>query len=269
MRESLRQLRVIRDLRRHLMPREVPQLRGWGLAVRHVPGAWKGSDFYDFLSLPDGRILLVLAGGSDQGAPATALAAVLRATLRSCPLSSGQERQPFCPFQQPGLQPPHIALGHVNQVLAENSLEEQYLTAFCALLEPGSGTFLYANAGHPWPRVWRAATRALEPLTGPADLPLGLHRTATYHKRRLELDTGDLVLLASEEVCAARSPGDGSVGSGALDEAIADAAADGPDAVVEAAMNELTRFFGRRRPSGDLTIIAARRAPDTGSTSLL
>ena len=54
MRESIRQLRQIRELRRHLMPRDIPQPRGWRVAIRHSPGAWKGSDFYDFLNLPDG-----------------------------------------------------------------------------------------------------------------------------------------------------------------------------------------------------------------------
>jgi sigma-B regulation protein RsbU (phosphoserine phosphatase) len=251
------------------MPREVPQLRGWRLAIRHTPGAWKGSDFYDFLSLPDGRLMLMLAGGSAQGAPATALAAVLRVTLHSCPLSSGRERLPFCPCQEPALQPPHVLLGHVNQVLAENSLEEQYLTAFCALLEPASETFLYANAGHPWPRVWRATARTVEPLTGPADLPLGLHHTTTYHKRRLELDSGDLLLLASEEIIAARSPWDEAFGAGALDEAMSSAAADGPDAVVDAVMNDLMQFVGRRRPSGDLTMVAVQKCSDVGPIPLL
>jgi len=269
MRESIRQLRLIRDLRQHLLPREVPQIGGWRIAVRQTPGAWKGSDFYDFLSLPDGRLLLVVAGGSDQGAPATALAAMLRMILHSCPLSSGQERLPFCPFQQPGLQPPHILLGHVNQVLAENSLEEQYLTAFCALLEPQSGTLLYANAGYPCPRFWRGTSRAVEPLTGPADLPLGLHHTTTYHKRRLELDASDLLLLVGEEVTAARSPWDEAFGAGALDEAFAAAAADGPEAVVDTVMNELLQFVGRRRPSGDLTVVAVQRGSSVGPIPLL
>jgi sigma-B regulation protein RsbU (phosphoserine phosphatase) len=263
---------MFRELRRHLLPRDVRQPRGWRLAVRQTPGAWKGSDFYDFLSLPDGRLLLVLTGGSDQGAPATALAAMVRVVLHSCPLSSGRERMPYCPLQEPVLQPPHILLGHLNQVLAENSLEEQYLTAFCGLIGPGSGTLLYANAGHPWPRVWRAAARAVEPVSGQADLPLGLHHTTTYRKRRLELDPGDLFLLASEEVIAARSPWDEAFGAGALDDALAAVAADGPDAVVETTMNELTQFVGRRRPSGDLTLVAVQRVsdaePDSGSASV-
>jgi sigma-B regulation protein RsbU (phosphoserine phosphatase) len=267
MKEPIRQLRLIRELRRHLLPRRVPRPHGWRLAVRYAPGRWSGSDFYDFLSLPDGRLLSLLAGGSDQGAPATALVAVFRAVLHSCPLSSGHERLPFCPLHQPALQPPHILLGHLNRVLAENSLDEQYLTAVCALIAPGDGSVLYANAGHPPPRLWRAAARAVEPVSGPAGLPLGLDPGATYHKRRLELAAGDLLLWVSEEVTAARSPWGEAFGAGPLDEAIAAAAEQGADAAADAVMAQLVQFVGRRRPAGDLTLLAMQREPDCAETA--
>jgi serine phosphatase RsbU (regulator of sigma subunit) len=146
--------------------------------------------------------------------PATVLAATLRVVLHSCPLGSGRERQPFCPLRQPALQPPHVLLGHLNRVLAENSLKEQYLTAFCALIAPDDGTVLYANAGYPPPRRWRATARAVEPVSGPVGWPLGLDPGATYHKRRLELAPGELLLLASEAFTAAHSPWGESFGAG-------------------------------------------------------
>jgi sigma-B regulation protein RsbU (phosphoserine phosphatase) len=267
MNELVRQMRSIRDLRRHLLPRHVAHPPGWRLAVWHASGRWSGSDYYDFLSLPDGRLLTLLAGGSDQGAPVTALVAMLHVVMHSCPLSSGQDRLPFCPLQQPALQPPHVLLGHLNRVLVENSLEEQYLNAYCALIAPGDGAVLFANAGHPPPRCWRAAPRAVEPVAGPAGMPLGLDPSATYHKRRLELAPGDLLLLTSEGVIAARSPWGEAFGAGALDETLVAAADEGADAVADAVMSEVERFLGRSRPAGDLTVLAVRREPECAETA--
>ena len=159
MRERVRQLRMIGEWQRHLLPRELPQLPGWHIAGHYTAGPWPGGDYYECLRLPDGRILVLVADASDQGAPAAALVAMVRVVLHSCPLASGVERLPFCPLHETLVQPPHILLGHLNRVLVENSLEEQFLTAFGGVLNPAAGTFHYANAGHPAPRWWRAAGR--------------------------------------------------------------------------------------------------------------
>ncbi len=259
MHETIRQLQLLGELRRHLLPRHAPELPGWQIAVRHRIGRWAGGDYYDFLPQPDGRLLLLVAGGSDQGAPATALMAMLRVVTHSCPLSSGQDRTPFCPMLQPALQPPHVLLGHLNRVLAENSLEEQYLTAFCALLDPSDGSVQYASAGHPPPRVWRAGRNAAEVVGGPVGLPLGLEPTAAYHKRHLELGPGDLLLLYSEGVRSDPNPRGEVFGVRRLDEVLGGFAAAGAEAVAEEAMTGLKAFLGVEEPADDLTLLVVQR----------
>src|SRR5262249_4544217 len=155
--------------------------------------------------LPDGRLFVLIADASDQGAPSAALVAIVRVVLHSCPLSSGVERLPFCPFSQPLIQPPHILLGHLNRILAENSLQEQFLTAFCGVFDSVDGIFHYANAGHPAPRWWRASTGEVEPLRDAAGLPLGVDSKASYHHKRIEIEPGDLLILYSDGLTAAQN----------------------------------------------------------------
>src|SRR5262249_45073704 len=150
------------QLHRQLLPDGIPQRQGWHVAVYYSAGFWPGSDYYDVLSLPNGHLLFLIADASDQGAPSTALALMVRVILHSCPLSSGVNRVPFCPFSAPSIQPPHILLGHLNHVLAENALKEQFMTAFCGVLDPETGSLLYANAGHSYPRWWRASQRNVQ-----------------------------------------------------------------------------------------------------------
>ena len=61
MRELQRQLQTLGELQRHLLPREIPQPVGWQIAVHYAVSRWPGGDYYDFLPLPDGRILLLVA----------------------------------------------------------------------------------------------------------------------------------------------------------------------------------------------------------------
>jgi sigma-B regulation protein RsbU (phosphoserine phosphatase) len=259
MSELQRQLQSIGELQRHLLPRQIPQPQSWHIAAHYAVGRWPGGDYYDFLRLPDGRILLLVADASDQGAPSAALVAVTRSVLHSCPLSSGTERLPFCPFSEPLIQPPHILLGHLNRVLVENSLEEQFLTAFCGVLNPLDGTFHYANAGHPAPRWWRASSRAVESLRDAAGLPLGVDPKASYHHKRIEIEPGDVVLLYSDGLTAALNPHGEMFGCGRLDDALREAAIDGAEAVKSAVLAQLGHFLGEREPEDDVTLVILER----------
>jgi sigma-B regulation protein RsbU (phosphoserine phosphatase) len=259
MQEMLRQLHTVRELQRHLLPRRVPQAAGWDLAAHHATGPWPGGDYYDFLLLPDGRVLVLVADASDQGAPAAALVAMVRVVLHSCPLSSGVERLPFCPLHQPGMQPPHVLLGHLNRVLAENSLEEQFMTAFCGLLSPADGNFHYANAGHPYPRWWRASSGIIEPLRDAVGLPLGVDSGASYHHKRIDLGAGDALVLYSDGLTAAQNHRGQAFGWERLDGAVRRAAGAGAAAIRAEVLAALDLFLDGREIQDDVTLVVVVR----------
>jgi sigma-B regulation protein RsbU (phosphoserine phosphatase) len=259
MQELLRQLRAVGELQERLLPRRLPQPDGWHLAAHYAVGRWPGGDYYDVLPLPDGRLLLVIADTSDQGAPSTALVAVVRVVLHSCPPSSGEERLPFCPFREPAVQPPHILLGHLNRVLVENSLEEQFLTAFCGVLDPVDGNFHYANAGHPAPRWWRAGSGKIEGIRDASGLPLGVDSRASYHHKRIVIEPGDVLVLYSDGVTAALNDRGQMFGCERLDAALSESAAHGAEAVKTAVFARLNDFLDGRHPEDDVALLIIER----------
>jgi serine phosphatase RsbU (regulator of sigma subunit) len=259
MQEILRQLHTIRDWQRHLLPRHLPHPAGWKLAAHYAAGPWPGGDYYDFVTLPDGRVLVLVGDASDQGAPAAALMGMVRVVLHSCPLSSGVERLPFCPLHEPGMQPPHILLGHLNRILAENSLEEQFLTAFCCLLDPVDGNVHYANAGHPFPRLWRAAVGIVEPLQDAVGLPLGVDSRASYHHKRINLRKGDALVLYSDGLTADQNDRGQTFGWERLDDALRRAAGEGAERIKAEVLDALNRFLDGREIQSDVTLVVAVR----------
>jgi sigma-B regulation protein RsbU (phosphoserine phosphatase) len=257
MHELQRQLQTLGELQRHLLPREIPRPVGWQIAAHYA--GWPGGDYYDLLPLPDGRILLLVADASDQGAPSAALVAMVRVVLHSCPLSSGVERLPFCPFCEPSSQPPHILLGHLNEVPVENSLEEQFLTAFCGILNPVDGTFHYSNAGHPAPRWWRASSRVVESLRHASGLPLGVNRKASFHHKRIEIEPGDLILLYTDGLTAAQNDQGQMFGCERLDDALREAAPHGAEAVKSRVLAKLEDFLDGKDLEDDVTLLILER----------
>jgi phosphoserine phosphatase RsbU/P len=203
--------------------------------------------------------VLLVADASDQGGPAAALVAMTRVVMHPCPLNCGVARQPFCPIGGEVVQAPHVILGNLNRVLAENSLEEQCLTAFCAVLSPVEGTLHYANAGHPPPLWWRAARGRLEAVRDALGMPLGLDPGSTYHHRRLVIEPGDLLICYSDGLTAAQSARGEIFGTDRLDEAIRELAPRGAEAVRTGLVARLDQFLGSQGPRDDVTLVVVQR----------
>jgi serine phosphatase RsbU (regulator of sigma subunit) len=241
---------------RPVSPQALPRPAGWDLVAYGGAGLWPAADCSDFLTLPDGRVLLLVAQARDRGAAAAAAVAVVRALLHACPLSSGRERLPFCPFTAPATQPPHVLLGHLNRVLAEAALDRPSLAAFCGVLDPADGTFDYGNAGHHNPRWWRAARRGVESLEddGP---PLGANPRTFYHGKRIEISPGDVLVLGGDGPAAAPGPGDGPCRREDIAEALYESAAQGAEAVATGILARLQDGRGAR-DDAPLVVIGRR-----------
>ena len=255
------QLRQISELQRHLLPRELPQPSGWRIAVYQTPGAWPSGDYYDVLSLPDGRLVLVMADASGHGGVPAVMMALARVTLHVCPLTSGVDRQPFCPIQAM-VQPPHMALGHLNRVLHENSLEGHFMTAFDAILNPHTGSLQFANAGHLPPRWWHNHDRIVESLANPSGLPLGLLPDTTYALERIEMGSGDALILFTDGLTEAQNAAGKLFGTKRLDAALRESSQRGADGIRAGLLDRLDVFLGGCLPHDDLTFLVLERVAE-------
>ena len=102
---------------------------------------------------------------------------------------------------------PSTALTTLNRNLAGRFPLGRFITAFFGVLDPRSGAFEYANAGHNYPLVIRSGGR-IEELRGSA-LVLALRQNIRYPLQTTTLAEGDLLVLFSDGVTeAAQSNGE-------------------------------------------------------------
>jgi phosphoserine phosphatase RsbU/P len=259
MENLMQDLHTIGAMQRNLLPRTIPQPIGWSIAVHSQVGTWPGGNYYDFLPLADGRIVFVLADASDQGGPAAALAAIVRASMHSCPLTSGRERSPFCPLHGDVVQTPHMILENLNHVILENSLERQSMSVFCGIWSPEEGTCHFANAGHPSPRWWHARSRTVETLRYAVGLPLGIDARAAYHHKRIDIEPGDVLVFYATGITAAANRQYECFGCERLDAQLRTFASQGADAVKKAILSAWEDFLGRNASPDDMTLIIVQR----------
>jgi serine phosphatase RsbU (regulator of sigma subunit) len=150
-----------------------------------------GGDFYDFFDLEDGRLGVVVGDATGKGMPAALVAEatsnMLRAVAQALDSSS-----------------PGEILERVNETLLARIPPNMFVTCFYAILDPDSGSLMYANAGHDLPYLHRSGDDA-EKLRA-RGMPLGLMSGMGYEEKEVTLEAGDIALLYSDGLVEAHDP---------------------------------------------------------------
>lgn len=179
------QLGLAADLQRRLLP-TLPASDGrieWAAALK--PAGLIGGDFYDLVTFPDRRQMLLVADVSGKGIPAAMALSTLRAAFRAYATAEAA---------------PADVLTRISTALHGQWGGSPYLTALVALVDPGDGVLRYANAAHPTGIVvGPTGTRLLEPLDPPAALLPGV----VYHERAVGIGAGDLCVFVSDGITEA------------------------------------------------------------------
>jgi anti-sigma regulatory factor (Ser/Thr protein kinase) len=123
------------------------------------------------------------------------------------------------------------------------------------VLEPATGTFRFANAGHNLPYVRTGDGSAELRATG---MPLGLLPGIVYEETEAQLEPGQTMLLHSDGVAEAHGPAKEMFGFPRLQDVVG--ARSGRGEVIDRVLTELGRFTGSDwEQEDDITLVALTR----------
>jgi serine phosphatase RsbU (regulator of sigma subunit)/anti-sigma regulatory factor (Ser/Thr protein kinase) len=235
------ELRVAQLIQQQFLPRDVPAPEGWSVAPYYRPAREVGGDFYDFIALPEGRIGLVVGDVTDKGVPAAMVMATTHSILRT---------------EAPRLVDPGAVLRRANDLLCAEMPPNMFVTCLYAVLDPATGDFRFANAGHNLPCI-RTAAGVVEPrATG---MPLGLLEGIEYEEQEVTIAPGSTVLLYSDGVVEAHDPDRELYGFPRIRALVGDTSPD--DAVIPRVLDDLERFTGTDwEQEDDITLVSISRA---------
>jgi steroid delta-isomerase-like uncharacterized protein len=241
MRQSTEQeLRLARSIQRASLPKEVPTLEGWQISPFYRPAREVGGDFYDFHPLSEGRLGLVVGDATGKGVPAALVMSTTCGMLRLAAQSSSS---------------PGEMLQRVNETLFPYIPSNMFVTCFYAVLEPGSGSLTYANAGHDLPYLHHSGE--CEELRA-RGMPLGLMPGMGYEEDEIVLDAGEAALFYSDGLVEAHDPKGEMFGFPRLRALIAEHAEE--RSLGDFLLEELYAFVGEGwEQEDDITLLTLRR----------
>jgi len=168
-----------------LFPQSFPTNMGLEFSAVCVPARGISGDYYDVISLPDGRLAFAIADVSGKGISAAILMSNVHAVLRML-ASSGRA--------------PGSLFADLNRHLLQVSGNSQFITLFYAEWDRATRRLHYINAGHLPSLLLGGRERLRLGASGP---PLGLLEDAAYTAGEVELSPGDLLALYSDGVTEA------------------------------------------------------------------
>jgi PAS domain S-box-containing protein len=220
----------------------MPQVRNFDVGLVEAPASEPGlvgGDFWDVLTLPDGRVFVLIGDVAGKGIVAAGMTETVRSMVRA-----------FASIDPM----PAFVLRKTNELLLREP-SEVFTTALVAVIDPDSGRVAFGSAGHPGPTLLGTSTcRVVNPSYGP---PLGTF-AAEYPTTEVELGAGEYLILYTDGVTEARSGAELFGEQGVVRAGCELRGADAQD-VAEEIARSATSFASELMD--DLQVLVLRRAP--------
>lgn len=184
-----RDLQIARTVQESFLPQELPNKAGYQFAAHYDSAQEVGGDFYDFISLSEDQLAILMGDVSGKGVPAALFMARLMSDFRFVSLSEDE---------------PKDILAKVNDILVKRSRRGMFVTIIYIILDMLKGRITYSSAGHLPPLMVKVNGKTHR-LVSESGVPLGIAEGQTFAQDSLPLEEGDVLLLYTDGLLEARN----------------------------------------------------------------
>jgi sigma-B regulation protein RsbU (phosphoserine phosphatase) len=236
------ELEVAREIQLAMLPSGTYTVGNVEICGVTRPANTVGGDFYDVLTLRDGRIIVTIGDVAGKGSPAALLMALLLAVMRT--------------LVDEELDPPSL-VERLNVQICRHSPSSRFITLFYAVFNPSTGSLTYVNAGQNPPLIRRRNGR-YERLGG-TGVALGMFDHSVFGAVETMLDEGETLVLYSDGITEAEDPSGQPFEESGLELVVERYANAGPGDICAQAVKAVEAHAKDSRFTDDLTILVLKR----------
>jgi sigma-B regulation protein RsbU (phosphoserine phosphatase) len=244
-RKMERELALAGKVQASFLPSDLPAAAGWQIAAALKPARQTSGDFYDAISLPDGRLGLLVADVVDKGVGAALFMALSWILVRTYALEHPTR--------------PELVLSAVNHRILTETDTGQFVTIFYGILDPATGTLTYCNAGHPPPFLFGAEHGDVARPLSRTGMALGVVETVTWEQATVQLGAGDVLVLYSDGVADAENEQEAFFGRERLEASVRANLGHSAQEIQDALLTEIEEFAGEALQFDDVTLMVVVR----------
>lgn len=238
------QLEAARRIQTALLPKESPRVDGFEMAGISEPAEAVGGDYFDFLSSPEGRLLVAVGDVEGHGPAAAMMMAVAAGSVRTAfELGDDSGR----------------VLTRVNSVLEHFPPRNTMMTMLLVEPDAETKTLRYATAAHPHGYLLGADGTLKLRLNVGNDIPLGVMANHKYTcSETISLSPGDMILIVSDGVLECGVSRQQKFGEQRLLRAVMQNFDASPAAIVSGVLTAANDFREGQPAEDDITVVLVR-----------
>ena len=231
-------------VQKRLYPASDPDIPGYDLAGAVFPAEATSGDYYDFVPLPDGTVVIVVADVSGHGLGPALVMAETRAYLRSLTRTTDDLVT--------------ITSG-LNDFLHADLQDNHFVTMLIARLDPSDGRLDFVNAAHPAGAIVTDSGELVASLPSKC-LPLGMFGDIwKCVLQQAEIGAGEIAVFATDGVLECESPDGEEFGGDRLLEVVSRHRRATAAEIVAEVHRAVREFREGERQEDDVTVVVCKR----------
>ncbi|PNV76066.1 SpoIIE family protein phosphatase [Leptospira inadai] len=245
-----REIEIAKELQRSLLPRKIPDQKGYEFGGLMIPAAGVGGDYYDFITDPaDNETYICIGDVSGKGVPAGIVMATVRTVIHSL-----VRRNPST----------WEIIGTVNTYLYQNYFKDSLFPRFMSLTmihwNRNGNRFLFSGGGQGSIFVYRDVSGVLEEIsTGGIVLGIDSNVTEFENQGEFYLGKGDFFLMGTDGIWEALNPQGERYEMERLKDCILRNRNESLPLLLDKILIDIKHFTGEREQADDITLVGLRR----------
>lgn len=244
-----REMQIAKEIQQTLLPRTLPQSKGFQIIGYYQAAQEVGGDYYDVVPIDDNRFAVVVGDVAGKSVAGSLVMAMVRSTIR---------------VEAPSTPSPKNLITLAHQSLRHDIPEGMFMTLYCIVFDNTNDIIRYCCAGHNPAYFLRPQYDILHTLK-PEGGPLGISfiEESDYAAQLKEethvFKTDDMLLLYTDGVTEAMNKNKEQFSESRLEQIVKSPGATSPEKLKKMIVDAIQEFTGQAPQSDDITFVIVKR----------
>lgn len=238
---KLQELEIAHIIQSELLPQKVVKIGNFELKGINIMHQLVGGDYFDFITLPNGLIAIIIADVAGHGISAALVTAMAKSAFNILCLKFPEN--------------PELVLDIINKQMILQLKKSKMMTCFLGILDVGSKKIICSNAAQCAPIIIKNNT--FVEYVKLNSTPLGVKQKLKTASTVLDMENNQLVLY-SDGVVEEENPSNEMFGYDRLKQTIHKAILEKKDDLISYILNDLRQFSKHAIWKDDITIVTIK-----------